>query len=672
MRAAISDKEKSESANIVPINSKLNSHLSNGSEISHWTIDQSRTLYNVENWGAGYFDINAGGNISVAPDGPDGPRIDLYKLVEAVKERDIELPVLFRFNGILRHRVKAIHQAFVNAIKEFDYSGKYRPTYPIKVNQMRQVVEVVRSASSDIPMGLEVGSKPELIAVLGMETDPESLLLCNGYKDENYIELALMSKKVGRRPIIIVEKLSEISLVLKVASRLNIEPEIGLRLKLAGKGAGRWERSGGDRAKFGLTIGEIVESIKILREANRLEALRLIHFHAGSQLTTISTLAASLKEATQVYVQLKKDCPNLTMLDVGGGLGVDYDGSKTNFSSSMNYTIDEYARDVVWVVSEICAAAKVPAPDIVTESGRATVAYHSLLVFDVLGIANTFARPCNPDEVIAMSKEPVVKNLASLLKEVTPKNCQESLHDAIDLRSETIQKFNLGLLSIEDRALAEQCYWAVLNSVCKHSSHLSYIPEDLERLPSMLTDTYFCNLSIFQSMPDSWAIQQIFPITPLNRLQEEPNVPVVLADITCDSDGSIDRFADLRDVKRYLPAHALRAGEPYYFVTFLVGAYQEILGDLHNLFGDTNAVHVELGLDGKPEFSNVVNGDTVEEVLKYVEFEKDELCSYWRSSLEQAVSRGSISASESGEMYRKYQRSFDSYTYLSQTPDNRF
>ncbi len=646
--------------------SNTGAQLTSLSEIPHWNTQNSRSLYNIENWGAGYFDINDKGHISVAPDGPEGAKIDLYELVQAVQERDIELPVLFRFNGILRHRVKSIYNAFQNAIKEFEYSGTYHPTYPIKVNQMRQVVDVVRTASEEIRMGLEVGSKPELIAVLGMESDPGSLLLCNGYKDENYIELALMSKKVGRRPIIIVEKLSEVKLILRVAERLNIEPEIGLRLKLAGKGAGRWERSGGDRAKFGLTIGDIVESVNQLRESGKLDCLRLIHFHAGSQLTTISALASSLKEATQVYVQLRKECPNLTMLDVGGGLGVDYDGSKTNFSSSMNYTIEEYARDVIWVVGDICKEAEVPAPDIITESGRATVAYHSLLVFDVLGIANTFARPCNPDEVIAASEESVVHNLASLLKDISPKNCQEALHDAIDLRNETNQKFNLGLISIQDRALAEQCYWSVLNAVCKHSAQLSYIPEDLEKLPSVLTDTYFCNLSIFQSMPDSWAIQQIFPITPLHRLNEQPTVPVVLADITCDSDGSIDRFADLRDVKRYLPAHALREGDHYFFVTFLVGAYQEILGDLHNLFGDTNAVHVEVGLDGKPEFSNVVNGDTVEEVLKYVEFEKDELCSYWRGSLEQAVSRGTISASESGEMYRKYQRAFDSYTYLSQ------
>lgn len=634
-------------------------------EIAHWSIQQSKNLYGIENWGAGYFDFNDQGHVSITPEGPDGAKIDLHDLILAVQERDIELPVLFRFNGILRHRVRTIHKAFTNAIKEFNYQGCYRPTYPIKVNQMKQVVDVVRTASDEIPMGLEVGSKPELIAVLGMQTDPDSLLLCNGYKDSSYIELALMSKKIGRRPIIIIEKRSEINLVLDVAERLGIQPEIGLRLKLAGKGAGRWERSGGDRAKFGLTIGEIVDSVAELRRREKLDCLRLIHFHAGSQLTTISTLGSSLKEATQVYVQLKKECPNLTMLDVGGGLGVDYDGSKTNFSSSMNYTVDEYARDVIWIVDDICNKAKVSPPDIVTESGRATVAYHSLLVFNVLGIANTFGRPCDPEEILQQSNEPVVQNLASLLKEVSPKNCQESLHDAIDLRTEIIQKFNLGLISIEDRALAEQCYWAVLNAVCRHSMQLSYIPEDLERLPQMLTDTYFCNLSIFQSLPDSWAIQQIFPITPLHRLQEEPTSPVVLADITCDSDGSIDRFADLRDVKRYLPAHKLHKDEPYYFVAFLVGAYQEILGDMHNLFGDTNAVHVELGLDGKPEFSNVVNGDSVEEVLKYVDFEKDELCFQWRTALEAAVARGQISATESGEMYRKYQRSFDSYTYLS-------
>jgi arginine decarboxylase len=634
-------------------------------EIASWTIDKSNTLYGIKDWGADYFRINEKGNISVTPNGPNGPEIDLYQLVQEVSERDIELPLLLRFNGILRHRVRAIYNAFSDAIREYDYQGRYYPAYPIKVNQQRHVVDVLTQVGQEVSLGLEVGSKPELIAVLALHDNPNAVLLCNGYKDESYIELALMSKKVGRRPIIIIEKHSELELVLSVATRLNVKPEIGFRLKLSGKGAGRWERSGGDRAKFGLTMSDILQCIKILKQREQLDALRLLHCHVGSQLTTIAALRSALKEIVQLYVQLKRMAPSLTFVDVGGGLGVDYDGSKTNFSSSMNYTLEEYARDVVWTIDEICKQGNVPTPDIITESGRATVAYHSVLVYDVLGLANTFSVPCNPKEISDQTKNKTVKTLANLLEEVSPKNCQETLHDALELRNDLIQQFNLGLLSIEDRALGDECYWALLNALCKHSKQLHYIPEDLERLPALLTDTYFCNFSIFQSLPDSWAIQHIFPTTPIHRLSEEPTKDVVLADITCDSDGQLDRFADLRDVKRFLPCHALKPNEKYYFATFLVGAYQEILGDLHNLFGDTNAVHVEIADDGKIELSNIVYGDTIAEVLHYVQYDRNELCNRWRRAIESAVADGSLTTTESAELFRKYSQSFDGYTYLT-------
>ncbi len=633
-------------------------------ELGSWSVEKSRTLYGVPNWGAGYFDINEEGSISVAADGPDGPKVDLNHVVEAIRERGIELPVLLRFNGILRHRVRAIYQAFASAISEYEYQGSYFPAYPIKVNQQRQIVDVIRSVGNEFSMALEVGSKPELIAVLGVHDNPDAFLLCNGYKDRSYINLALMSQKIGRRPIITIEKLSELSLVLDVAEEIGVEPQIGLRLRLAGRGAGRWERSGGDRAKFGLSIGEIVSALAQLKSRGKLGCLRLLHFHAGSQLTSISVLSVALKEAAQTYIQLRKECPNLDLMDVGGGLGVDYDGSKTNFTSSMNYTLEEYARDIVWGLKDLCEQAGVPHPHIITESGRATVAYHSLLVCDVLGIANSFNDECEPEAILSETECSTVKNLAYLRKEVSPKTCQEALHDAVALRNDLIQQYNLGLVSIRDRALGDVCYWSVLNAVCRAAKELHYIPEDLERLPSMLTDTYFCNFSIFQSLPDSWAIQQIFPITPLSRLNEEPDRPVVLADITCDSDGSVDRFADLRDVKRYLPAHRLKKGESYCFVTFLVGAYQEILGDLHNLFGDTNAVHVEVDANGNFEFADVIEGDTVREVLKYVQFEKEDLIARWRVALEQAVSSGKLASSETAAMFKTYSESFESYTYL--------
>ncbi len=633
-------------------------------DIDRWTIEKSRQLYGIDNWGSDYFGINEQGHVTVSPNGNGGPAVDMYDLVQAVHERKIELPVLFRFNGILRHRIRKIYKAFQDAIEEHSYEGRYFPAYPIKVNQQRHIVDVIREVGREVALGLEVGSKPELLAVLALHDNPEALLLCNGYKDVEYIELALMSQRVGRRPIIIIEKYSELPLVLQVAKKLNVQPEVGFRLRLAGKGAGRWERSGGDRAKFGLTIGETLQAFNELKRHNLLSAIRLLHFHIGSQLTTISALKDALKEALQVYVQLRGECDNLNLFDVGGGLGVDYDGSKTNFASSMNYTLEEYARDIVWTIDNVCRDAGVPHPNIITESGRATVAHHSVLVFDVLGIANTFNRPCNPDEIIRSTEQETVRNMAQLLLEVSPKNCQETLHDAMGLRSDMLQQFNLGLMTIEDRAAGDDCYWALLSAISRNAKDLHYIPEDLEALPSLLTDTYFCNLSVFQSMPDSWAIQQIFPITPVHRLNEEPVRPVVLADITCDSDGKIDRFADLRDVKRYLPAHLLKPGEAYYFAAFLVGAYQEILGDLHNLFGDTNAVHVEVGEDGRVDFTNIVLGDNVHDVLRYVQYDKDDLCVRWRNSLEQAVSRGSMSAAESGEMFRKYAQAFEGYTYL--------
>lgn len=634
-------------------------------EIEHWDINKSKSLYGIENWGAGYFSINEEGNIVVTPDGPDGCRVDLHKLVEEVSARGIQLPVLFRFNGILRHRIRSIYRAFQDAITKYEYGGSYVPAYPIKVNQQKHIVDVVRLAGDEFTMALEVGSKPELIAVLGLNDNSEAPLLCNGYKDESYIELALMCQKLGRQVILIIEKQSELEMILSVADRLEVAPNLGLRLRLAGRGAGRWERSGGDRAKFGLTVGEILASLEILRKRDQLDLVRLLHFHAGSQLTKINTFGTALKEAAQVYVQLKRECKQLDYIDVGGGLAVDYDGSKTAFESSMNYTVAEYARDIVWILKEVCEKANVATPNIVTESGRASVAYHSILVCDVLGIANTFSDECNPDEIIEQTENRTIRNLAYVLKEAGPKNCQESLHDALSLRAELMEKFNLGLMTIEDRARGERCYWGILSTVRKWISDLSYVPEDLENLPVMLSDTYFCNFSIFQSLPDSWAIQQLFPITPVSRLKEKPDRAVVIADITCDSDGCITRFPDLRDVKRYLPAHRLKQGERYCFASFLIGAYQEILGDLHNLFGDTNAVHVEVDSNGDVDFSNVIHGDSVADVLKYVQFDRHDLCMRWRSMLEEAVRRGTISAGDSGVMYQKYARSFEGYTYLT-------
>jgi arginine decarboxylase len=629
-----------------------------------WNVAKSEQLYGFEYWGAGYFGVNAAGNVCIRPDGPGGPELDLHDLVDQARQRDIRLPILFRFNGILRHRLKTLHRAFGAAMAEYDYQGAYRPVYPIKVNQQRHVVTELTAAGRDLNLGLEVGSKPELVAALAMHTNQDALLICNGYKDRQYLELAMMAQRIGREVIVVVEKPSEIDLLLEISREHDIEPSIGFRLRLAGRGAGRWERSGGERAKFGLNVAEIVTALKLLEQHGKQDWVRLVHFHNGSQLTNISSLKQAVREAAQVYVQVARLCPQMRYFDVGGGLAVDYDGSKTAFESSMNYTIDEYARDVVWILKEACENAEVAHPLIVTECGRAMVAYASVLVAEVMGLANTFTTTVDVKAVAEATEEDTIRNMAQMLQDLTPKNCQEILHDAVELRQVMLQQFSLGMMSIEERALGDQCYWALLNAINAATRELHYVPEDLRRLPSLLTDTYFCNLSIFQSMPDSWAIDQIFPITPISRLNEEPRRRVVLADITCDSDGKVERFADLRDIKHYLPAHDLKPDERYCFGVFLVGAYQEILGDLHNLFGDTNAVHVDVTADGRVTFANVLRGDTVGQVLRYVSFDKADLVERWRHSLEEAVSAGRLTAPESAVLQRRYDEVFGDYTYL--------
>ena len=629
-----------------------------------WNVAKSEQLYGFEYWGAGYFGVNPAGNVVIRPDGPGGPEIDLHDLVDQARQRDIRLPILFRFNGILRHRLQTLHRAFTAAMAEYEYQGSYRPVYPIKVNQQRHVVSELTSAGSRLNLGIEVGSKPELVAALAMHTNDDSLLICNGYKDRQYLELAMMAQRVGREVIVVIEKASEIDTLLDISREQGIEPNIGFRLRLAGRGAGRWERSGGERAKFGLNVAEIVEALKLLEKQGKRDWVRLVHFHNGSQLTNIGSLKQAVREAAQVYVQVAKLCPKMRYFDVGGGLAVDYDGSKTAFESSMNYTLEEYARDVVWILKEACENAEIAHPFVVTECGRAMVAYGSVLVAEVTGLANTFSTAVDPAAVMKTTEEDTVHNMALMLQDLTPKNCQETLHDAVELRQTMLQQFSLGLMSIEDRALGDQCYWALLNAINAVTKDLHYVPEDLRRLPALLTDTYFCNLSIFQSMPDSWAIDQIFPITPISRLNEEPRRRVVLADITCDSDGKVERFANLRDIKHYLPAHDLKDDERYCFGVFLVGAYQEILGDLHNLFGDTNAVHVDVAPDGRFVFANVLRGDTVGQVLRYVSYEKADLVERWRHALEEAVTAGRLTARESAVLQRQYDEVFGDYTYL--------
>ncbi len=637
------------------------------SDFEKWDFQKSEDLYEIKNWGAGYFGINKQGHIEVYPHGQEGRQsVDLYNLVRSAIERDIASPLLIRFNDIIRHRIHVIQNAFKSAIQEAEYSGAFFHIYPLKVNQQAGILKVISKTSNDdsINLGLEVGSKPELIAAMGIQENKNALLLCNGYKDKDFIKLALLNRKIGRRPIIILEKLSELEPIIEIAKKLNVEPEIGLRVRISGKGAGRWEKSGGDRAKFGLNISEVLRAVEELERQQMAHVVKLIHFHLGSQLTTISNLRVAIKEAMQIYVQLKKRCAELSFLDIGGGLGVDYDGSRTNFEASMNYTVGEYARDVIWTIDDICKKSNTEAPNIIIESGRATVAYHSILVFDVLGVANTVTNNCDPNAIIKNTTSSSLKDLASLLIDLTPKNCQETLNDAVELRSEIMQQFNMGLISIEDRAMADECFWSLLHMIVNVAKKLKFVPEDIAELPSLLTDTYCCNFSVFQSVADSWAINQLFPIVPIHRLNEEPTKKVTLADITCDSDGKIDRFVDVRDVKNYLPAHELKVGEHYYIGMFLAGAYQETLGDLHNLFGDTNAIHIEVSDNGRADIVNVVAGDTMREVLQYVQYDKDALCARWRAVVEQAVCNGDITAVESAQVYKIYNLAFEESTYL--------
>jgi len=627
-----------------------------------WNVDRSSQLYSIDLWGEGYFAVNAAGNVTVCPD-RTGAKVDLHEIIRALVQRGITVPVLIRFDGIVRDRVARINTAFQKAIEEANYSGKYCGVFPIKVNQQRHVVESIRNAGKDSSLGLEVGSKPELCAVLAVHDTPNGLLLCNGYKDNEYIELALIARKLGKRSIIIIEQLSELSQTIEIATRLGIEAEIGIRMKPVSKGSGRWETSGGDRAKFGLTTSEILAAIEKLKASGKSDWLKLLHFHAGSQITSIEAVKKVLREATRMYTEVAKLCPSMCFLDVGGGLAVDYDGSKTNFQSSMNYTLDEYARDVVYAIDEACKEAELTAPNIITESGRALTAHHSVLVFQVVDVSLT------PDVVRDIEAPPSdsekLHEFREMYRKLTQKNCLETLHDANALREDIIEGFNQGGVSLAERAYADQAYWYIIAKVRSEAAEMRHIPEEIERLNEQVLDTYFCNFSVFQSLPDSWAIDQLFPILPIHRLNEQPARRAMLADMSCDSDGKIDRFIDQKDVKTYLPLHTLKTGEPYYIGAFMVGAYQEILGDLHNLFGDTNAIHVDLDESGAVQFTHVVEGDTIREALAYVQYDAQDLIERLRVTVEREMRAGKLSVEESAKIQKRYREALEGYTYLA-------
>ena len=650
----------------------------------NWTIEDSENLYGIKGWGEPYFSINAAGNIMVSPQGADrGISLDLYELVKSLKQRNLGLPLLIRFSDILGDRMERLYACMNRAIARYKYEGTYQGVFPIKCNQHRHLVEALVNYGKPYQFGLEAGSKPELmIALATLEPDlnartstNEPLLICNGYKDREYIETALLATRLGQKPIIVIEQLEELYLALKISRQLDIKPWLGIRAKLASKGSGRWGDSTGDRAKFGLTIPQILSVVEELQQAQMLDCLQLLHFHIGSQISSITVIKEAIREASQIYVQLVKMGANLTYLDVGGGLAVDYDGSKTNFHASKNYNMQNYANDIVAQVKDACEQGQVPVPTLVSESGRAIAAHQSVLVFDVLGTNDV------PAEVppAARNDEPlVIRNFWETYQGIDVQNYQEAYHDAIQFKQEAYSLFNLGYLSLAQRARAEELYWACCRDIAKIINQQDYVPDDLEDLNKIMASIYYVNLSIFKSVPDSWAIGQLFPIMPIHRLQEKPKAKAILADLTCDSDGIIDRFINLKDVKDVLELHSLKSiatennsqplnSEPYYLGMFLVGAYQEIMGNLHNLFGDTNVVHIQMSPTGY-QIEYVVKGDTINEVLSYVEYDGENLLEKIRLRTEIALEQNRITLEEAQKLLQNYERSLRSYTYLVKNP----
>ena len=629
-----------------------------------WTTADSRELYGFSSWGRVFLSVADNGNVCVQPNGEGGPWCDLKQLVEDLDRRGIHPPVLLRFPDLLQQRVDTLVQAFGKAFQEYGFQGAFRGVSPIKVNQQRHIVEDLVKFFGPHHMGLEAGSKPELLVVLALLNDPDALIICNGYKDHEYIVTALLAQKLGRYPIIVIEKPGEVEDIIAVASKWDLRPHLGIRSKLASRGSGLWESSAGDSAKFGLTVEEIVHTIDRLKEAGLLDCVELLHFHIGSQVTDIRSFKNALKEAGRMYVELHQMGANLQYFDVGGGLAVDYDGSQTNFHSSANYSVQEYAYDVVAAVHAACTEKGVPHPSIITESGRALVAHHAILICEVLGV---HLHPGDDEEengVELHEDDPdILRELSDVAKNVSRKNYQEAWHDALEDREELLNRFNLGLLDIRQRAKGEHLFWRACRAIDRVTRGLPYVPDELGGLRRVLADTYFCNFSVFQSVPDSWAVGQLFPVAPIHRLRTKPSRRGVLADLTCDSDGKIDKFIDLHDVKDALELHPLEQDMPYYIGVFLVGAYQEILGDMHNLFGDTNAVHVRLG-QGVYTIEDVVEGDRVSEVLNYVQYDKKELIQRVRAACEKALQNESITMEESAVLLKIFSESLEGYTYL--------
>ena len=626
-----------------------------------WRIEDSTELYNVSGWGLTYFSINEKGNMQVTP-APDCAPVDLREVLDELQLRDVSAPMLLRFPDILDSRIQKISNCFRKAADEYGYKGTNHIVYPIKVNQMRQVVEEIVSHGCKYNVGLEAGSKPELHAVLAVNTHSNSMIICNGYKDQEYVELALLAQKMGRKVFVVVEKLNELKLIAGVAKQLNVKPNLGIRIKLSSAGSGKWEESGGDVSKFGLNSSELLEALDFLRTNKMTDSLKLIHFHIGSQITKIRRIKNALREAMQFYVQLSKMGFTIDFVDIGGGLGVDYDGTRSSMGeNSMNYSIQEYVNYSVSALVDVCEKNSLPHPNIVTESGRSLTAHHSVLIINVL--ETTHLPIWNDNEAVDENDHELTKELYNIWDKINPTRLFEDWHDAIQIREEALERFSLGLLDLTTRAKIEKLFWSVARDVAQMTRSLKHPPEELRKVNKMLPEKYFCNFSLFQSLPDAWAIDQLFPIMPIQRLDEKPDHCCTLQDITCDSDGKITNFVSPQGISTSLPVHELKGDEPYYIGVFLVGAYQEILGDLHNLFGDTNAVHISVNKEGY-QIDQIVDGESVADVLDYVQYNPKKMVRNLETWVTASMKSGQITAAEGRQFLNTYKSGLYGLTYL--------
>src|SRR2546429_7139947 len=635
-----------------------------------WGIQDARNLYNVHRWGAKYFDINEAGRVIAKPLRDTGAAVDLTDVIEEAKARGLKFPVLIRFQDILRHRVESVNMAFRNSITEFNYQGRYRGVFPIKVNQLREVVEEILDAGKPFDFGLEVGSKPELFAGLALQSQMGSLIVCNGYKDANFIRIALLGTKLGKKVIMVVEKLEELRQIISISKQLGLEPLIGIRARLMSKGGGKWAESGGENAKFGLSTAELLAATEMLKAENLGHCFKLLHFHIGSQVPDILIVKRAVQEAARFYAKLCKMGFQIEFMDVGGGLGVDYAGSRSAFDRSTNYTLQEYANDIVYYIADVCNAEKVRHPDIISENGPAVVAHHSVLIVEVFGAIEK-VRP-GENFQYGDNEHPLVKELLDIQKNLPRLNKLEAYHDALERKEDAQHMFTLGMLDLPEKAKIESLYWEIGREVVESFKEQAYIPEEIRKLEDSLGDQYLCNFSVFQSLLDHWALGQLFPIMPISRLNGRPTREATLVDITCDSDGQINKFIDLRDVRDTLALHELNTNgngqlEPYYLGFFLMGAYQDIMGDLHNLFGRVNEVHVFLDADEPTGYyvEEVIEGNTIIQTLSAVQYDENELKRQMKAQMDAAIKSDKLKPSEAMRMLDDYERGLKEYTYLT-------